>query len=104
VSAAREQGINSVSVDVIYGPPLQTCESFARPLDQVNGLSPDRISLYSYAHLPNRFKTQKQINVVELPTVGLLPVTPKGRFFIRNVCMVFDAYLPVLTPAFSKAI
>jgi oxygen-independent coproporphyrinogen-3 oxidase len=70
VSAAREQGINSVSVDLIYGLPLQTCESFARTLDQVNGLSPDRISLYSYAHLPNRFKTQKQINVVELPTAA----------------------------------
>jgi oxygen-independent coproporphyrinogen-3 oxidase len=70
VSAAREQGINSVSVDLIYGLPLQTCESFARTLDQVNGLNPDRISLYSYAHLPNRFKTQKQINVVELPTAA----------------------------------
>ncbi|MFB3103592.1 MAG: coproporphyrinogen III oxidase, partial [Pseudomonadales bacterium] len=35
---------------------------------------------------------------------GLLTVTPMGRFFIRNVCMVFDAYLTVLTPAFSKAI
>ena len=70
VSAAREQGINSVSVDLIYGLPLQTGESFARTLDQVSTLSPDRISLYSYAHLPNRFKTQKQIDVVELPTAA----------------------------------
>jgi len=68
MDAARARGIQSISMDLIYGLPLQTNESFARTLDQVVALSPDRISLYSYAHLPNRFKTQKQINVVELPT------------------------------------
>jgi oxygen-independent coproporphyrinogen-3 oxidase len=68
MAVARDHGIESISMDLIYGLPLQSTESFARTLDQVIELSPDRISLYSYAHLPDRFKTQKQINVVELPT------------------------------------
>lgn len=67
IGAARECGIESVSVDLIYGLPLQTPESFARTLDTILELAPDRISLYSYAHLPERFKTQRQINVMDLP-------------------------------------
>jgi len=67
MAAARDNGIDSISMDLIYGLPLQSTESFSRTLDQVIELSPERISLYSYAHLPDRFKTQKQINVVELP-------------------------------------
>src|SRR5690606_10115946 len=57
----------SVSIDLIYGLPLQTPESFARTLATVQALAPDRISLYSYAHMPDRFKTQRQIHVTDLP-------------------------------------
>ncbi len=52
VQAARRLGFESVNVDLIYGLPLQTPESFDRTLEQVKSLRPDRIALYAYAHLP----------------------------------------------------
>jgi oxygen-independent coproporphyrinogen-3 oxidase len=55
-----------VSIDLIYGLPRQTETSFARTLDQVIEARPDRIAAYSYAHLPETFKAQKQINPVDL--------------------------------------
>ena len=67
VHAARALGFESVNVDLIYGLPLQTPESFARTLAQVNELRPDRIALYAYAHLPERFKPQRRIHAAELP-------------------------------------
>lgn len=66
ISAARRQGFGSVSVDLIYGLPRQTEASFARTLDQVIEAKPDRIAAYSYAHLPETFKAQKQIKQVDL--------------------------------------
>ena len=68
VQAARNIGFESVNVDLIYGLPLQTPESFARTLAQVNTLRPDRIALYAYAHLPARFKPQRRIVAAELPS------------------------------------
>ncbi|WP_302173352.1 oxygen-independent coproporphyrinogen III oxidase [uncultured Hydrogenophaga sp.] len=68
VAAAREIGFESVNVDLIYGLPLQTPESFARTLTQVSLLRPDRIALYGYAHLPSRFKPQRRILSAELPS------------------------------------
>ena len=65
--AARDEGIRSISVDLIYGLPLQTTDRMDRTLDRIVGLGPDRISLYSYAHLPARFKTQRQIKAEDLP-------------------------------------
>ncbi|WP_137916828.1 oxygen-independent coproporphyrinogen III oxidase [Hydrogenophaga sp. 2FB] len=70
VDAARRIGFESVNVDLIYGLPLQTPESFARTLAQVNELRPDRIALYAYAHLPSRFKPQRRISAVELPSAN----------------------------------
>ncbi|MFM7026595.1 MAG: oxygen-independent coproporphyrinogen III oxidase [Limnohabitans sp.] len=70
VHAARVLGFESVNVDLIYGLPLQTPESFARTLTQVNELRPDRIALYAYAHLPERFKPQRRIHAAELPLAG----------------------------------
>ncbi len=67
VQAARERGFDSVNVDLIYGLPQQTPESFARTIQQVNELRPDRIALYAYAHLPERFKPQRRIASAELP-------------------------------------
>ncbi|MEQ1659298.1 MAG: oxygen-independent coproporphyrinogen III oxidase, partial [Hylemonella sp.] len=67
VQAARERGFDSVNVDLIYGLPQQTPESFARTIQQVNELRPDRIALYAYAHLPERFKPQRRIATAELP-------------------------------------
>ena len=70
VEAARARGFNSINVDLIYGLPLQTPESFDRTLAQMNQLRPDRIALYAYAHLPERFKPQRRIATVELPSGG----------------------------------
>jgi oxygen-independent coproporphyrinogen-3 oxidase len=67
IAAAREIGFDSINVDLIYGLPRQTPESFARTVDQVAGLRPDRIALYAYAHLPQRFKPQRRIIPEQLP-------------------------------------
>jgi oxygen-independent coproporphyrinogen-3 oxidase len=67
VAAARERGFQSVNVDLIYGLPQQSPESFDRTLAQVAELRPDRIALYAYAHLPERFKPQRRIITLELP-------------------------------------
>lgn len=70
VAAARATGFESINVDLIYGLPRQSPESFDRTLAQVCELRPDRIALYGYAHLPERFKPQRRIATVELPTGG----------------------------------
>ena len=70
MEAAREVGFDSINIDLIYGLPRQTPESFARTLLQVQQLRPDRIALYAYAHLPERFKSQRRIVPAELPGGG----------------------------------
>ena len=65
--ASRELGFESTNVDLIYGLPLQTPASFARTIEQVGALKPDRIALYGYAHLPQRFKPQRRIDSAQLP-------------------------------------
>lgn len=67
MAQARELDFDSINVDLIYGLPLQTPESFARTLAQVLQLRPDRIALYAYAHLPERFKPQRRIHAADLP-------------------------------------
>ncbi|WP_084216944.1 oxygen-independent coproporphyrinogen III oxidase [Xenophilus azovorans] len=70
VAAARRLGFGSINVDLIYGLPRQNAESFERTLAQVGELRPDRIALYAYAHLPERFKPQRRIDAAELPPAG----------------------------------
>ena len=67
VASARRIGFDSVNVDLIYGLPKQNPQSFARTLEQVCELRPDRIALYAYAHLPERFKPQRRIIMIDLP-------------------------------------
>ena len=67
VEAVREAGMRSVNLDLIYGLPKQNPESFARTLEQVIAIRPERIALYGYAHLPERFKAQRQIRASDLP-------------------------------------
>ncbi len=64
---ARRSGFASVSVDLIYGLPRQSLTTFESTLDRVAELRPDRIAVYNYAHLPARFKAQKQIVGEEIP-------------------------------------
>ncbi len=66
--AARDLGVRSLSVDLIYGLPKQTRESFTRTLDQVAAARPERVAVYSYAHLPHLFKPQRQIRDADLPS------------------------------------
>ena len=76
IAACRAAGMRSVNVDLIYGLPKQTAAGFARTLDIVGEVKPDRLAIYGYAHLPSLFKAQKQIDAIDLPTpeakLGLL--------------------------------
>jgi oxygen-independent coproporphyrinogen-3 oxidase len=67
VASARRIGFESVNVDLIYGLPKQTPDSFDATMKQIKVLRPDRIALYAYAHLPERFKPQRRILAAELP-------------------------------------
>lgn len=68
LNAARREGFRSISMDLIYGLPLQTVKSFIATLDRVLEAEPDRLSVFNYAHLPERFKPQRRINESELPS------------------------------------
>ena len=65
--AARAAGFESINMDLIYGLPKQSPQTFARTLEQVVALRPDRVALYAYAHLPQRFKPQRRIDADQLP-------------------------------------
>ena len=67
IDAARGAGFKSVSLDLIYGLPFQSVDSFDQTLTRVVEASPDRISVFNYAHLPHLFKTQRQIDETALP-------------------------------------
>lgn len=67
VAEARALGFDSINVDLIYGLPKQTAQSFERTLQRVTELRPERIALYAYAHLPERFKPQRRILDADLP-------------------------------------
>jgi oxygen-independent coproporphyrinogen-3 oxidase len=67
IEEARASGFRSVNLDLIYGLPRQTVEGFGATLDKVIALSPDRLALYSYAHLPGTFKPQRRIAEADLP-------------------------------------
>lgn len=70
VNTARQVGFESINIDLIYGLPLQTQASFEHTLAQVQQLRPDRIALYAYAHLPERFKPQRRIHTEQLPSAA----------------------------------
>ena len=67
VDACRASGFRSVNVDLIYGLPKQNARGFARTLDIVADMRPDRVAVYSYAHLPELFKPQRRIEAADLP-------------------------------------
>ena len=68
MGAARASGFKSISVDLIYGLPKQTLIGFGRTLDRVIAASPDRVSIYNYAHLPSLFKPQRRILDADMPS------------------------------------
>ena len=70
INAAREAKFKSVSVDLIYGLPFQTAESFLATLDKIMQVDPDRLSVFNYAHLPTLFMPQRRINEDDLPSAA----------------------------------
>ncbi len=98
IESARQEGFKSVSLDLIYGLPKQTVDSFARTLEKVIEMQPDRLSIFNYAHMPDRFKVQKQINSSELPA----PAT-KLEIFQHNINTLIDAgYVYIGMDHFAK--
>ncbi len=69
IEACRRAGMRSINVDLIYGLPMQTRAGFARTLASVISAKPDRIAVYGYAHMPNLFRAQTQIDADDLPGV-----------------------------------
>jgi oxygen-independent coproporphyrinogen-3 oxidase len=67
IDACREVNARSISVDLIYGLPFQTLQSFSNTIDAIIKLSPDRLSVFNYAHMPNLFSPQKRIKEDDLP-------------------------------------
>jgi oxygen-independent coproporphyrinogen-3 oxidase len=67
IEQCRNAGFRSVNVDLIYGLPRQTSTGFARTLDTILHVRPDRVAIYGYAHMPDLFKAQRQIVTAELP-------------------------------------
>lgn len=96
--AARNFGFRSISYDLIYGLPHQTVNTFQHTLDEVVALSPDRISVFSYAHMPARFKTQRQIDEAALP-----PPQEKLRILERTISHLLKAgYVYIGMDHFAK--
>jgi len=71
LDAARAAGFRSSSMDLIYGLPLQTVESFSVTLDKILAVEPERLSVFNYAHLPAMFKVQRQMNEADMPSAEL---------------------------------
>jgi oxygen-independent coproporphyrinogen-3 oxidase len=76
IDACRRHGMRSVNIDLIYGLPGQNATGFARTLDTVLQVRPDRLAVYGYAHLPSLFRAQQRIDATDLPSpetkLGLL--------------------------------
>ncbi len=68
MQAARAVSFHSIGVDLIYGLPHQTVDSFSRTLDTMLALAPDRLSVFAYAHMPKLFKMQRQMDAAALPS------------------------------------
>lgn len=68
VDSARAHGFRSLSFDLIYGLPFQDADSMQTSLQDVLRLRPDRIASYNYAHLPERFTSQRAIDRLTLPS------------------------------------
>ncbi len=68
LNEAREYGFQSINIDLMYGLPHQSVQTFNRTLEDIIKFSPDRIALFNYAHLPHMFMPQRRINEQDLPS------------------------------------
>lgn len=98
VEESRKANFKSINADLIYGLPKQTLESFGRTLDSLIRLAPDRIALYNYAHLPQRFKAQRLIDDSDLPSAE-----ERLQIFLMSMQRLLDAgYVYIGLDHFSK--
>ena len=98
VEDSRKAKFKSINADLIYGLPKQTLQSFGRTLDQLIRVSPDRIALYNYAHLPSRFKAQRLIVNDHLPSAE-----ERLQIFLMSMQRLLDAgYIYIGLDHFSK--
>jgi oxygen-independent coproporphyrinogen III oxidase len=98
VSAARDSGINSISFDLVYGLPIQSRETFAATLERALSLEPDRLALFNYAHIPERFKAQRRIPTHTLPSIEL-----RTELFLYATERLVDAgYVAIGLDHFAK--
>ena len=99
IKTARENNFHTISIDLIYGLPLQTESSFSETLEKVIALSPERISVYNYAHLPHLFKTQTKIREEDIPSAD-----EKLRILQQAIRLLTAAgYVYIGMDHFSKA-
>jgi len=70
IKACRDNGAKSINIDLIYGLPFQTSETFSKTLDQIIEWLPDRLSIFNYAHMPEMFSAQQRINESDLPSAS----------------------------------
>ncbi len=71
LEGARNVGFKSISIDLIYGLPLQNVANFSKTIDKILEVDPDRLSVFNYAHLPEMFKPQRRINESDLPSAAM---------------------------------
>ncbi len=96
---ARAEKFQSINIDLMYGLPKQSVQSFSKTLDTTIELNPDRIAIYNYAHLPEMFKPQRRIEESELPS-------PEEKLNILQLCIdkLHDAdYVYIGMDHFAKA-
>ena len=98
INAARCEGFKSINIDLIYGLPHQSVESFNSTLESVIAMEPDRVSIYSYAHLPDRFTAQRRINEAKLPDA----VTKLRLLGLAIKCMTEAGYVYIGMDHFAK--
>lgn len=98
VAAARALNFDSINVDLIYGLPLQTSESFAETIRRIIALSPDRIALFSYAKVPWLKPHQKAIPDASLPSTP----TKFALYAHARTALIDAGYCPIGMDHFAK--
>ncbi|MEA3383089.1 MAG: oxygen-independent coproporphyrinogen III oxidase [Campylobacterota bacterium] len=86
VNIARDAGITSINIDLIYGLPYQTKETFAKTIRDIIKLNPDRLAVFNYAHVPWMMKTQRKFDETTFapPSTKLEILKDSIEFFTTN--------------------
>lgn len=99
VKESRTLGFSSINLDVVYGLPYQTASNFDSTLQTLIALNPDRVSMFSYAHLPSRFAAQRKI-----PENEMLQGAEKQQLLLRAIAELTQAgYQSIGMDHFARA-